>query len=145
MGTEQAVLLGRRTFEDFRGYWPLQTDDTTGVTEHFNRVVKYVVTRAGLPDPGWERTTVLTGSLVEQVGRLKEIGDGELVVTGSISLVHDLIDAGLVDEFRLFTYPVVVGRGRRLFRDGVIPPQLQLREAQAFGSGVLLVTYTVTG
>ena len=84
---------------------------------------------------------MLSGDPVEQVRSLKE-GDGkDIVVTGSIRLCHLLVEAGLVDEFRLITYPVVQGRGRRLFPDGYTIERLQLLDARSFRSGIVLTTY----
>lgn len=138
--TNDAVLFGRRTFEDMRGYWPQQTDDRTGVTDTLNRVTKYVVSST-MGDPGWEGSVVLSGDPVEEVRALKDSEGQDIVCTGSISLVHALIPAGLVDEYRLFTYPVVQGRGRRLFPDGYVVPRLELLETTSFRSGVVLTTY----
>ena len=135
--TADGLLLGRQTFEDFRGYWPAQTDDPTGITAYLNQVQKYVVTST-LADPQWQNTTVLTGDPVDEVRALKERPGQDIVVTGSITLCHALIEAGLVDEYRLFVYPAVQGRGRRLFPDGYEVPRLRLLDAQAFRSGVLL-------
>ncbi|MEV2258741.1 dihydrofolate reductase family protein [Streptomyces anulatus] len=136
-----ALLLGRRTFEDFRGYWPLRTDDTTGITAYLDRVAKYVVSGT-LTDPGWRNSTVLEGDPVEEVRRLKaEEGGKDIVLTGSIALAHALIAAGLVDEYRLFVYPAVQGRGRRLFPDGHEVPRLRLLESRAFRSGITLQRY----
>jgi dihydrofolate reductase len=135
-----ALLLGRQTFEDFRGYWPLQTDDATGVTAYLNEVQKYVVSST-LTDPGWENSTVLPGDPVAEVRALKEQPGRDIVVTGSIRLVHALVAAGLVDEYRLFTYPVVQGRGRRLFPDGYEVPRLRLLESRAFRSGITYARY----
>ena len=135
-----ALLLGRQTFEDFRGYWPLQTDDATGVTAYLNEVQKYVVSST-LTDPGWENSTVLPGDPVAAVRDLKEQPGQDIVVTGSIRLVHALVAAGLVDEYRLFTYPVVQGRGRRLFPDGYEVPRLRLLESRAFRSGITYARY----
>lgn len=135
-----ALLLGRQTFEDFRGYWPLQTDDATGVTAYLNEVQKYVVSST-LTDPGWENSTVLPGDPVAAVRDLKEQPGRDIVVTGSIRLVHALVAAGLVDEYRLFTYPVVQGRGRRLFPDGYEVPRLRLLESRAFRSGITYARY----
>ncbi|MFC8624349.1 dihydrofolate reductase family protein [Streptomyces anulatus] len=136
-----ALLLGRRTFEDFRGYWPLRTDDTTGITAYLDRVAKYVVSGT-LADPGWQNSTVLKGDPVEEVRRLKaEEGGKDIVLTGSITLAHALIAAGLVDEYRLFVYPAVQGRGRRLFPDGYEVPRLRLLESRAFRSGITLQRY----
>jgi dihydrofolate reductase len=144
MQAEAALLLGRKTFEAFRGYWPAQTDDTTGVSDHLNRIPKYVISRT-LGEPGWARSTVLRGDPVEETRALVERTAGEVGVTGSITLVHALIEAGLVDEYRLFVYPVVVGRGRRLFEDATAMSKLTLIEAQPFRSGVVLLTYRPSG
>ncbi|WP_065489112.1 dihydrofolate reductase family protein [Streptomyces sp. PTY087I2] len=135
-----ALLLGRRTFEDFRGYWPLQTDDATGITAYLDRVAKYVVSST-LTDPGWQNSTVLRGDPVEEVRRLKEESGKDIVLTGSITLAHALITAGLVDEYRLFVYPAVQGRGRRLFPEKYEVPRLRLLESRAFRSGITLQRY----
>jgi dihydrofolate reductase len=99
-----AFLVHRTTFEQMRGYWPQQTDDTTGVSEYLNRVSKYVVSRT-LQDPGWESTTVLRGPLTEEIQALKSAPGADIVVTGSMTLVHALIAAGLVDEYRCSSTP----------------------------------------
>jgi dihydrofolate reductase len=140
MAREDGLLLGRVTFEEFRGYWPAQTDDTTGITEHLNRVHKYVVSTT-LDDPGWANTTVLRGPLVDEVRALREAPGGEVGVTGSITVAHQLIEAGLVDEYRLFVYPVVMGSGRRLFVEGTDRLDLRLERSTTFRSGVTLLVY----
>jgi dihydrofolate reductase len=141
MQRQEALLLGRVTFEEFREFWPLQTDDTTGITNHLNRVRKYVVSRT-LQDPAWENTTVLSNALVGEVRALKEQPGAELGVTGSITLCRALIEAGLVDEYRLFVYPIILGQGRRLFTEGIDKNKLKLVEAASFQSGIVLLTYT---
>jgi dihydrofolate reductase len=136
-----ALLVGRQTFEDFRGYWPKQTDDPTGVTDYLNRVAKYVVSST-MSDPEWENSTVLTGDLVARITELKSQPGKDIVLTGSISLAHAVIAGGVVDEYRLFVYPTVQGRGRRLFPDGTAIPQLTLVEPpKSFPSGVTLLRY----
>lgn len=141
MAREEALLLGRKTFEEFRGYWPHQTDDASGSAEHLNRVPKYVVSTT-MTDPGWSNSTVLSGRLEDEVAALKARGSGgELGVTGSISVVHALMHANLVDEYRLFVYPVLTGRGRNLMPDGMTFQGLSLAESTAFRSGVVLQTY----
>jgi dihydrofolate reductase len=140
MATEAALLVGRVTFESFRAYWPKQTEDKTGITDHLNRVPKYVVS-SSLKEPLWENTRIVAKSPVEAVRELKAKSGGDLGVTGSITLCHALIEAGLVDEYRLFVYPVVLGRGRRLFRDGVRVDGLSLTKSKAFVSGLSLLTY----
>ncbi|MGW4337647.1 dihydrofolate reductase family protein [Rhodococcus koreensis] len=137
-----AMLLGRQTFEDFRSYWPRQTDDQTGITDELNQIQKYVVSST-MSDPEWGNSTVLTGDWIAQVLALKGQEGRDIVVTGSITLTHALIESGLVDEYRLFVYPVVQGRGRRLFPDGYETPRLQLVEARGFRNGVSLLHYTV--
>lgn len=131
------MVLGRRTFEDFRGYWPRQTDDTTGITDELNGLDKHVVTTT-MTDPAWQHSTVIDGDPIAAVRDLMDRPGGEVVVTGSITLCHTLISAGLPTEYRLWTYPYVQGRGRRLFPDGFHTP-LRRGEHLAFGSGV---TYT---
>jgi dihydrofolate reductase len=140
MQTEDALLLGRNTFESFRGYWPQQTGDTTGITDKLNKVQKYVVSST-MQDPEWENTTVLRGSLEEEVRALKAKPGREIGITGSISIVREVISAGLVDEYRLFVFPVVLGRGERLFADAMEVPKLRLVEATPFRSGVVLLSY----
>jgi dihydrofolate reductase len=133
-------LAGRQTFEDLRSYWPQQTDDSTGITEYLNQVQKYVVSST-MTDPKWQNSTILAGDPVAEVRALKEQPGKDIVVTGSITLCHTLIEAGLVDEYRLFVYPVVQGRGRRLFPDGYESPRLRLIEAKAFRSGITYSRY----
>lgn len=138
-----ALLLGRQTFEDFRGYWPAQTDDTTGVTAYLDQVTKYVVSTT-LTDPGWANSVVLTGDPVARIADLKAAPGLDIVLTGSITLAHTLIAAGAVDEFRLFVHPVVQGRGRRLFPEGTAIPRLRAHAApRIFPSGVALLRYGV--
>lgn len=137
-----AVLLGRRTYRDFEGYWPLQTDDQTGVTDYLNRTRKYVLS-ATLGDPAWANTTVLRGPLADEVAALKALPGRDIVATGSISVVTALAGTGLVDEYRLMVHPYVQGRGRRLFEDGAAA-QLELVEARQFRSGVVRMRYRPT-
>ena len=134
-----ALLVGRVTFEQMRGFWPHQVDDTTGVAAHLDQVAKYVVSST-MDEPGWQRTAVLSGSPRAEVEALKAAPGADIVATGSITLVHELIAADLVDEYRLFAYPVVVGHGRRLFGDAR-PVRLELRESRTFRSGVVLTVY----
>jgi dihydrofolate reductase len=140
MTRADAFLTGRITFEQMRGYWPAQTDDPTGIAAYLNQVQKYVVSST-LHEPAWEPTTILRG--LDDVRCLKDSTGGEIVCTGSIEITHQLIAADLVDEFRLFVYPTVVGTGRRLFPAGS-PQGLTLRDCKAFPSGVALLIYRRT-
>jgi dihydrofolate reductase len=136
-----ALLVGRQTFEDFRGYWPKQTNDPTGVTDYLNRVAKYVVSST-MSDPEWQNSTVLNGDPIERTIGLKSQPGKDIVLTGSISVAHALIAGGVVDEYRLFIYPTVQGRGRRLFPDGTAIPKLTLVERpKSFRSGITLLRY----
>jgi dihydrofolate reductase len=134
------LLVGRRTFEDLRGYWPGQLEDATGIADYLNRVQKYVVSST-MTEPKWQNSTVLSGDPVEETEALKAKPGRDIVVTGSITLCHTLIAAGLVDEYRLFVYPLVQGRGRRLFPDGFELPKLELLETKGFSSGITYSRY----
>jgi len=135
-----AMLLGRKTFEDFRGYWPVQSDDQTGIAGYLNDVAKYVVS-ATMTDPRWTNSTVVGGDPVNRVLELKSQPGKDIVLTG-ISLAHSLIAARVVDEYRLFVYPVVQGRGRRLFPHGVSMSGLtSVEPPKSFPSGIALLRY----
>lgn len=137
------LLLGRQTFVDFRSYWPVQDNDKTGVTDYLNSVQKYVVSST-LTDPEWQNSIILSGDPVSAVRDLKAQPGKDIVLTGSISLGYTLEEAGLVDEFRLFVYPVVQGKGRRLFPAGREASNLTLVQSRSFESGVTLLRYAVT-
>jgi dihydrofolate reductase len=139
-----AFVTGRQTFEDLRSYWPQQTQDQTGITEYLNNVQKYVVSST-ITDPQWQNTTVLAADPVEQIRALKEQQGQDIVITGSITLCHTVIEAGLVDEYRLFVHPVVQGRGRRLFPDGFELPRLTLLETRGFTGGIVYSRYAPSG
>ena len=136
------LLVGRRTFEDLRGYWPKQSDDATGIADYLNQVQKYVVSST-MTEPAWQNSTIVSGDVVEETRALKETPGRDIVVTGSITLCHALIEAGLVDEYRLFAYPVVQGCGRRLFPEGTEAPRLRLLDSKRFRNGVTYTAYAV--
>ncbi|WP_350270140.1 dihydrofolate reductase family protein [Brevibacterium sp. CBA3109] len=141
---EEVLLLGRQTFEDFRGYWPLQTDDTTGVAAHLNQIDKRVVSTT-LTEPGWQNTTVIREDPLQAVAALRDERGRDVILTGSITLAHALIAADLVDEYRMFTYPAWQGRGRGFFPDDARPPRLRLLDSKSFASGVVYSAYEPTG
>ena len=132
-------LVGRTTFEEMRGFWPRQVDDQTGVTDH---VEKYVVS-SSIVDPDWDGTTILRGGeqLDAEITELKARDGKDIVLTGSITLARQLLARGVVDELRLFVYPIVVGTGRRLFTDEHDIRDLTLIETRAFDGGVVLLRY----
>lgn len=135
-----ALLLGRRTFTDMRGYWPNAEEDETGNTAHLNKTAKYVLSST-LTDPEWANSTIIGG--LDDVRALKEQPGKDIVVTGSIQLTHALIEADLVDEYRLFVFPAIVGHGARLFEGSTPLPALRLLESQSFVNGVILSVYAV--
>ena len=135
-----ALLLGRQTFLDFRGYWPDHEDEPAGAS--LARTQKYVVSTT-LTEPGWKNTTLLTGDPMTEIRRLKAAEGGEIVLTGSVSLCQAVFAAGLVDELRLFVYPALQGAGKGLLAEGVDPPELTLIESRPFRAGVTLLRYRV--
>jgi dihydrofolate reductase len=140
MAAEDALILGRKTFEAFRSYWPKQENDQTGFTAHLNNVQKYLFSKT-IDDPAWQNTTVLRGPIADEVNVLKAQPGGEIGVTGSIEIVHDLMREDLVDEYRLFVYPVLTSRGRNLVPEGMTMGDLKLTDTCAFKSGAVLLTY----
>lgn len=141
MSEEDAQFYGRDTFEAMRGFWPNQKDDTTGVTDHLNTVHKYVISTT-MQDPEWDNSTVLSGDLLKEIRSLKRGHGSNLGITGSISVCHALINAGLVDEYRLLLYPVTVGTGQRLFdSESTDSRDITLIDTQSFESGVVLLRY----
>lgn len=131
------LLLGRGTYDVFAAHWPFVTDDPAPA---FNAARKYVASTT-LEQPPWANTTVLTGDVVAVVRRLKDLDGPELQVHGSWALLQTLLGAALVDEFRLWIFPVVVGSGKRLFGSGAIPAGLELVDLTVSGTGVLMATY----
>ena len=132
-----ALLLGRRTYEGFAAAWPERDGE---FADKFNGMTKYVVSST-LTDPGWTNTTVLSGDLAEDVGELRDSGEGTIVVHGSAQLVQGLLEAGLVDELRLMVFPVVLGYGKRLFAETADSHGLRLTESRVVGDGVAIMIY----
>ena len=132
-----ALLLGRVTYDGFAPVWP-QVEGT--FAEKFNTMPKYVVSST-LEDPGWNNTTVLRGNVLEEVVRLKEQHDGDIVVHGSPQLAQTLIEHELVDELRLMVYPIIVGMGKRLFAETSATRRLQLVETKTVGDGIHILVY----
>ncbi|CAM4449189.1 dihydrofolate reductase family protein [Nocardia ninae] len=139
--SSDAVLLGRQTFEDFRGHWPQHTDEPAGA--YLDQVQKYIVS-SSMTDPQWRNSTILSGDPVEEVRRLKESDGGDITLCGSLTLAHAVLAAGLVDEIRLLVFPAVQGRGKGLVAEGTSFSGLELLESRALRSGVALLRYAVT-
>ncbi len=136
------LLLGRRTYEIFAAHWPYHTDNPIGAA--FDRATKYVATRT-LDRLDWKPSQRIGADVAADVRRLKATGGAELHVWGSGNLLQTLIGADLVDEYRLWIAPIVLGRGKRLFEQGVPPRGLALVETQRTTTGVLINTYRPAG
>jgi dihydrofolate reductase len=135
-----ALLLGRKTYEGFAVIWPQQKGRP--LADILNGMPKYVLSST-LEDPSWDSSTVLSGELTEEVGRLKSEIDGDILVYGSTQLVQTLVEHGLVDELRLMVHPVVIGAGKRLFGEGELTDRKPLRlvDTKTVGEGVVVLTY----
>jgi len=136
------MLLGRRTYEIFAAYWPNQGDNP--IAKAFNKATKYVVTRS-LDQLDWETSQRIGGDVVDEVHRLKASDGPALHFWGSSELLQTLIAAELVDEYRMWVFPVVLGKGKRLFKNGVPPSSLALVETRSTPKGVLINTYRSAG
>jgi dihydrofolate reductase len=135
------MLLGRRTYEIFAAYWPHQEGT---IAKAFDKAMKYVVTRT-LDHPDWETTQCIDGDVVGKVRQLKASDGPQLHIWGSSELLQTLIAADLVDEYRLWIAPVVLGEGKRLFENGVPPRGLTLVGTRSTPKGVLVNTYRPAG
>src|SRR5918997_258981 len=139
-----AFLFGRRTYEIFAGYWGVMDPSENAIAEALNTRPKYVASTT-LTDPQWADTTVLSGDVAAAIGELKAKPAGELQVHGSGALIRWLLENDLVDEINLFTYPVVVGQGTRLFPDTGPDTALELLESRVTPGGVIIQVYRPAG
>jgi dihydrofolate reductase len=141
MGKPFDLVLGRRTYEIFAAYWP--HSGQPGAAE-LNRATKYVASRT-LDTLEWENSQLLEGDVTEAVARLKEEDGPELQVHGSSDLIQTLLRQGLIDQFRVWIFPVVLGAGKRLFGEGAPPAALKLVDSQVSTTGVVMATYEPAG
>jgi dihydrofolate reductase len=137
--SSEALLLGRKTYEGFAAAWPSRTDEV-GFADKFNSMPKYVVSST-LENPEWNNTTVLQGDPVEEVSKLRQDVEGDIVVHGSAQLVQTLLEHDLVDELRLMVYPVVLGTGGRLFGETTDKKRLRLTDSKTVGDGITICIY----
>lgn len=136
----EAQLFGRRTYEGFAAAWPSREDDA-GFADRINSLPKYVVSST-LERAEWEPSTIISGDLPTEIGKLKDEIDGNILVAGSCQLVHGLIEHNLVDELRLMVFPVLLGSGKRLFPEHDDKKTFRLLESNAVGDdGVVTLTF----
>jgi dihydrofolate reductase len=140
LNASDAQLLGRITYEGFAAAWPKMQDDA-GFADKMNSMPKYVVSTT-ITDPEWENTTVISDNVPDEVAKLRDQHDGDILIAGSATLVQSLVDADLVDEWRLMVFPEVLGEGKRLFDGGLPRRKLKLTDDRPLGpDGIRLLTY----
>ncbi len=138
------LLLGRRTYEIFAAHWPYaEAGPYDDIATTFNRITKYVATRKGV-DLTWTGSVALRDAVTD-VATLKRANGPALVTQGSTELVHALLAAGLVDEIRTFTFPLLLGKGKRLFADDAEPRAFELTHSAVSPNGIIHATYVRAG
>ncbi|HEX6208506.1 MAG TPA: dihydrofolate reductase family protein [Actinomycetota bacterium] len=140
--TPFAMVLGRRTYDIMAAHWPHASEEEGAKV--FNEATKYVASR-GRPTLEWSNSVLIEGDAAEGIAALKGEDGPELQVHGSANLIQGLLPTGLVDRFRLWTFPVVLGSGKRLFGDGTIPSGLRLIDQGVSSTGVVMATYEPAG
>lgn len=135
------VVLGRVTYEEWAGYWPGHTGEDAGFADFINGVPKHVASRTLKPEEvTWSNATLIEGDLLDHLRALRDSEGGDIAVQGSLSIVRQLVEAGLMDALTLIVHPAIAGGGRRLF-DGAAATRLRLIEATTTHKGNLVVTY----
>jgi len=141
MGKSFDLLLGRKTYEIFAAYWPnVKTGPDKLTAEALNHARKYVVSRT-LAKADWENSTIIKGNVVNAIRDLKKQDGPELQVHGSSNLIQTLLKSDLIDEFRIWTFPLTLGAGKRLFGEGSIPAWLKLLDSKTSSTGVTIAVY----
>jgi dihydrofolate reductase len=136
------LVLGRKTYDIFAAYWPKAPEEAGG--KPLNDATKHVASR-GTPALEWDNSVLIEGDVAEGIARLKQEEGPELQVHGSGNLIQTLLRNNLIDEYRLWVFPVVVGSGKRLFADGAVPAGLKLVDSTVSSTGVVIGTYEPAG
>jgi dihydrofolate reductase len=142
MAKPSELLLGRKTYEIFAAHWPYIKDDP--VADKLNSVKKYVVSGT-LDEVNWNNSTLIMGNVVQAIRNLKEQNMPDIQVHGSGNLIQTLLKHDLIDEFRLWIFPVTIGKGKRLFSEGTQPAHLKLIDSKTSTTGVIIATYEPAG
>ena len=143
-GKDRELLLGRKTYEIFEAYWPYQSADNP-IAQTLNAAKKHVASRTLNKPLQWNNSTLLPGDVIAAVRALKAEAGLDLQIIGSGNLIQTLHAASLIDEYNVWTFPVVLGRGKRLFEAGAKPGALRLAASQTSATGVVMSTYLLAG
>jgi len=135
-----ALLIGRTTYEMLAAYWPLQLNDDNGPAGKINSMEKFVVS-AKLEKPAWNNSTIINKNIIEEIRELKNQNGNEIQIPGSATLVHSLMKANLIDEYRFLVHPIIMGSGKRFFKDEMKTSGMKLILTQTFDKGVVLLCY----
>jgi dihydrofolate reductase len=141
MEASDAMLLGRRTYEEFESYWPDKTAEDDPYADYINATQKYVVSTT-LKSVGWRNSTLITGNAAEELTKLKRQPGMDIAIIGSPTLVRSLLREGLLDRLNLHVFPVVLGAGKRLFEESIGELPLELVDSRAYKTGVVSLAYT---
>jgi dihydrofolate reductase len=139
LSSSGALLLGRVTYQGFAAAWPSRTDDA-GLAQRMNSLPKFVVSST-LEQVEWNNSHLIKRNIREEVSKLKQQPGQDILVFGSGTLVHTLMQHDLIDEYRLMVHPIVVGGGKRLFGDGAAKKVLRLMDTRVFSSGIVVLSY----
>ena len=139
-----ALLLGRKTYEIFASYWPNVDAENDFLATKLNNMPKYVASRT-LHAAEWNNSTLLSGDITKAVENLKTERPDTILVQGSANMIQTLLEYDLVDEFRLWVFPLVLGDGKRLFGDGTVPANLELTNTETSSTGVQILQYDRAG
>jgi dihydrofolate reductase len=143
MGKAGSVLLGRRTYEDFYGFWPKQTNNP--FTEQLNNIRKYVASTTLKEPLPWSNSVLLKGDVLDAVAEMRAESGKDVVVLGSGELLQSLMRANLIDEYVLLIHPLVLGSGQRLFRNRNPVTAMRLVDTKTASTGVVIATFAPTG
>lgn len=143
MKETRAMLMGRKTYDIFSAYWP-NAKEEEAISKLFNEIPKYVASRH-MEKAEWQGTTVIGSNLAEDIARAKQQADsGVIYIPGSGNLAQSLMKQNLIDEYRLWIHPIMLGSGKRLFADGVVPTDLKLTDSKTTRNGIVILTYRPT-
>jgi dihydrofolate reductase len=135
-----AILFGRKTYEMLAPYWSPLKKNEDGLADKINSVAKYVVS-SKLKKAGWNNTTIIKEKVVEEVAKLKQMPGHEIHIEGSATLVKSLMEANLIDEYRFLVHPIIIGSGKRFFKDGMNTAGLKIIKTETLDKGVVLHCY----